>query len=83
MQVLEKQTPNPNAMKFTANRVLFRNRLEIEKGTPVDSDLLKRLITLDGVDHLFCCRDFITVSKAPETSWNDLLPHILAIFNQA
>jgi len=77
------RTPNPNAMKFTSAKKLFEGRLIASKGDTVDSPLAQELLKLEGVDNIFGYEDFITVNKTFDADWNDLLPQIEAIFNEA
>lgn len=77
------QTPNPNAMKFTANTQLFEDRLIAKKGDEVDHTLATQLLALDGVDNIFGYGDFVTVNKTYEASWDALIPQIEAVFQSA
>jgi len=77
------RTPNPNAMKFTSARKLFDGRVIAKKGDDVQSALVKELLDLEGVDNIFGYEDFITVNKTFDADWNDLLPKIEAVFNNA
>lgn len=76
-------TPNPNAMKFTADTQLFKDRLIAQKGDTVDHALATELLAIDGVDNIFGYDDFVTVNKTFDASWDDLLPQIEAIFEKA
>lgn len=81
MQITIQKTPNPNAMKFCLESPVFSHRLELEKGQTVSSSpLLCSLLDLTGVESLFCCRDFVTVSKSSNSSWEELLPSIQVLF---
>ncbi|GGE51016.1 hypothetical protein GCM10011391_32240 [Pullulanibacillus camelliae] len=74
------RTPNPNAMKFTAPRQLFNDRLIVKQGEQVDNPLAQQLLALEGVDNLFGYDDFITVNKTFDAEWDNLLPQIEAVF---
>ncbi|MFQ5529506.1 MAG: NifU N-terminal domain-containing protein [Gemmatimonadota bacterium] len=71
-------TPNPNAAKF----VLDRSALGDEGRTYFDAEsaehdsLASRLFRLAGVRALFMVDNFITVTKADEASWDDLVDPI-------
>lgn len=75
-------TPNPNALKFTSETRLFERRIEIKKGSVSDSELLTRLLAIDGVDSLFGINDFITVNKVPSAQWDDVLPQVEAVLDK-
>ena len=68
-------TPNPNAAKFVLDRPLplegSRSYFDPEaaRGDP----LAERLFAVDGVEALFMVDDFITVTKAEEREWPELV----------
>ena len=69
-------TPNPNVMKFTANKMLvdkhiyeFNNRAEA-----VDSPLAIELFGFSFVDSVFISNNFVSVSKkANSIDWSDIV----------
>ncbi|MCQ2009444.1 NifU N-terminal domain-containing protein [Sporolactobacillus sp. STSJ-5] len=69
-------TPNPNALKFTAEGPLFSNRVEVFKDDQTNSPFLTKLIEIDGVISLFGFNDFVTICKSPDAAWENLLPHV-------
>lgn len=77
------RTPNPNAMKFTADTPLFEDRLVAKKGDQVEHRLGGQLLAIEGVDNIFGYGDFVTVNKTMDASWDDLLPQIEAAFQSA
>tara|TARA_Y100001978_G_C23647139_1_gene411398 strand:- start:121 stop:729 length:609 start_codon:yes stop_codon:yes gene_type:complete len=72
-------TPNPNVMKFTANKMLvdtriyeFNNRAEA-----IDSPLALELFGFSFVDSVFISNNFISVSKkANSIEWADIVMEI-------
>ncbi len=72
MFIETETTPNPATLKFLPGRTVM------EQGTAnfADADaatrspLALRLFGLDGVTQVFFGADFVTVSKADETSWS-------------
>jgi Fe-S cluster biogenesis protein NfuA len=79
MFIETETTPNPATLKFLPGRAVM------EQGTAnfADADaatrspLALRLFGLDGVTQVFFGADFVTVSKADETSWSELKPAVL------
>ena len=69
-------TPNPNVMKFTANKMLvdtriyeFNNRAEA-----IDSPLALELFGFSFVDSVFISNNFVSVSKkANSIDWSDIV----------
>ncbi|HWE74643.1 MAG TPA: NifU family protein [Stellaceae bacterium] len=79
MFIETETTPNPATLKFLPGREVM------EQGTAnfADADaatrspLALRLFGLDGVTQVFFGADFVSVSKADETSWTELKPAVL------
>ena len=67
-------TPNPNALKFVLDRIILetssRNFPNKEKSK--DSPLAQRLFKIDSVEEVFLGKDFITISKNPDTKWESI-----------
>ncbi|WP_343043366.1 NifU N-terminal domain-containing protein [Texcoconibacillus texcoconensis] len=84
IQVQAEPTPNPNAMKFTANQVLFEGSksASFKKGDDVDHPLAKELLALEGVDNIFGFGDFVTVNKQMDADWDSILPEVEAAFDR-
>ncbi len=72
-------TPNPNAAKFTVDRALVSGGSSVsyfDPDTARDDPLASKLFALDGVESLLITEDFVTVTKAPAASWEELVPRI-------
>ncbi|WP_280769304.1 NifU N-terminal domain-containing protein [Salipaludibacillus daqingensis] len=84
IEVKGEPTPNPNAMKFTANQVLFEGSgsASFKKGDDTDHALAKELLGLEGVDNIFGFQDFVTVNKEVGADWDALLPEIQKAFEK-
>lgn len=80
MFIQTEATPNPATMMF------FPGRAVLEAGTAnftaaeaaAKSPLARRLFEVDGVAGVFFGSDFITVTKASDTSWDALKALVLA-----
>lgn len=84
IEVRAEATPNPNAMKFTANQVLFEGSgsVSFKKADATDHPLAKELLALDGVDNIFGYQDFVTVNKEMTANWDDILPKVEEAFTK-
>ncbi|PWA10036.1 scaffolding protein [Pueribacillus theae] len=82
ISVKVEQTPNPNALKFTANKTIFEGTksYSYKKGDTPDHPLAAALIQIEGVDNVFGYQDFITVNKTFEADWDTVLPQIEKVF---
>jgi hypothetical protein len=79
-------TPNPNAAKFTVDRTLVEGGASVsyfDPETAKDDPLASRLFGIEGVDSLLIAEDFVTVTKAPSASWDDLVPQIESVIKEA
>ena len=77
-----QRTPNPNAMKFSLDRPVVEGNAsrtignaDAARGDP----LAEPLFAINGVASVFMVADFITVIKAPDASWDALVPSIVAV----
>lgn len=73
MPVRAEPTPNPNAMKFTVGSPVGGPGT-YSKGDDPDEEYLAELLALDGVTSVFLTADFVTVSKTPDGSWDQIVP---------
>ena len=74
--IYSEMTPNPNTMKFVANKMLVQEDVVVEyananeaKGSSVIAESLFAFPFVKGV---FIARNFITVSKMPTVEWDDI-----------
>ena len=79
-------TPNPNAGKFIVNRKVVEgtsSKSFYNADDATDHPLASALFELEGVASLFMVDDFVTVTKAPDTEWETLIPEVQAVIEQA
>ncbi len=84
IKIQTEGTPNPNALKFVLDKVL------LEKGTynypdkesSKDSPLAKRIFNVTSVKEVFIGKDFVTISKNPETNWDTIYDKLVESINQ-
>jgi hypothetical protein len=83
LEVKAEPTPNPNAVKFTANQPLFEGSTSLKAGDETEHPLAKALLNIEGVDNIFGINDFVTVNKTSDAEWDDLLPKVQQAFEAA
>jgi len=76
-------TPNPNAAKFTLNRVVTAQGTTYRDAASASTDWAKRLLGLQGVIQVFAINNFISVTKQPETEWQQLAPQVEQVLREA
>ena len=71
-------TPNPETMKFVANKLLYPGKSidfpDVESAKP--SPLATELFGYPFIRAVFIASNFVTLSKTPDTDWNDVIPTI-------
>jgi Fe-S cluster biogenesis protein NfuA len=81
--VYAELTPNPNTMKFVADRVIFNSSDPVEYKSPEEakgsSKLASELFNFPFVKGVFIATTFVTITKTPDLSW-DLLTFELREF---
>lgn len=84
MSVRPETTPNPEAIKFTTNRLIFEgdDSIPVMPGETSEYDILNDLMALDGVDNVFGYQNFITVSKHADVEWDELTKQVIDIFGR-
>lgn len=78
MGVRIEPTPNPNAMKFSTDSVIFEgtNSVSVMPGDTSEHAILNDLMKLDGVDNVFGYQNFITVNKKFDVEWENITSSI-------
>jgi len=78
-------TPNPNAAKFVVSGATLgtKSRSYFGESEIGDDSLAARLFGVDGVRALLIVDNFITVTKADEVAWDDIVEDITWIIGEA
>lgn len=79
VQVNVQPTPNPNSAKFVLNRLSVAEgemKNYMSKDDAAGDPLGEALFAIEGVESIFMMGDFITVNKADEADWADLIPPV-------
>lgn len=84
MSVRPETTPNPNAIKFTTNSMIFEgtDSISVMPGETSEHEILNDLLALDGVDNVFGYQNFITVNKDFDAQWEELIPKVKGVFSE-
>lgn len=74
VSIYTEMTPNPETMKFVANKLLYPSKSidfqNEEAASP--SPLAKELFGFPFIKGVFIASNFVTLTKTPETDWNDI-----------
>jgi NFU1 iron-sulfur cluster scaffold homolog, mitochondrial len=78
ISIYTEMTPNPETMKFVANKLLYPGKSidfpDVESAKP--SPLAVELFGFPFVKAVFIASNFVTLTKNPDTEWNDVTPSI-------
>ena len=83
LEISIQGTPNPNAAKFTLNRVIAAQGTTYRDAASADAVWAKELLGLSGIVQVFTVNNFISVTKAPEADWHILAPQVEAVLQRA
>jgi Fe-S cluster biogenesis protein NfuA len=78
ISIYTEMTPNPETMKFVANKLLYPGKSidfpDVETAKP--SPLAIELFGFPFIKSVFIASNFVTLTKIAETDWNDVIPSI-------
>lgn len=74
-------TPNPNAMKFSVGTPVGGPATFVA-GKETDNEMAAALLELPGVTSVFMTSDFVTLSKASDVSWDEIVEPATAILDE-
>jgi Fe-S cluster biogenesis protein NfuA len=82
MFVQTEITPNPNSLKFIPGKVVSNNgSFEITKKDQVNNELVRNLLSINGVTGIFLGADFLSVNKKEKTEWEDIKHIVISLIN--
>jgi len=83
MFVQTEITPNPNSLKFIPGKVVSKaGSFEVTKNDDVNNDLIRNILSVSGVEGIFLSKDFISVNKYDENSWDDIKHIVISHINE-
>ena len=75
-------TPNPNSLKFLPGKIVSNNgSFEITKKDQTNNELIKNLLSINGVEGIFLGNDFISINKLEDTSWDEIKHIVISLIN--
>jgi len=82
MFVQTEITPNPNSLKFIPGKTVSNcGSFEITKKEKIDNELVRNLLSINGVTGIFLGADFISVNKKEEEKWEDIKHIVISLIN--
>jgi len=82
MFVQTEITPNPNSLKFIPGKVVSNGgSFEITQKDNIKNNLVKNILSVNGVEGIFLSKEFISVNKYDNASWDDIKHIIISLIN--
>ena len=82
MFVQTEITPNPNSLKFLPGKIVSNNgSFEVTKKDSINNELVKNLLSINGVQGIFLGKDFISINKSNETPWEEIKHIVVSLIN--
>ena len=82
MFVQTEVTPNPNSLTFLPGKnVSNSGSFEITKKEDTDSELVRNLLSINGVIGVFLGIDFLSINKRDDVAWDDIKHIVISLIN--
>ena len=82
MFVQTEITPNPNSLKFLPGKIVSnKGSFEITQKDQTNNELVKNLLSINGVEGIFLGKDFISINKYDDTSWDEIKHIVISLIN--
>jgi len=82
MFVQTEITPNPNSLKFLPGKCVSNHgSFEVNKKEETNNELLRNLLSINGVEGIFLGKDFISINKYDNVSWDEIKHIVISLIN--
>jgi Fe-S cluster biogenesis protein NfuA len=82
MFVQTEITPNPNSLKFLpGKKVSNSGSYEITSKDQFNNDLVRNILSINGVEGIFLGQDFVSVNKSDNIKWDEIKHIVISLIN--
>ena len=82
MFVQTENTPNPNSLKFLPGKTVSnQGSFEITRKDETNNELVRNLLSVNGVEGIFLGKDFISINKYDDFSWDEIKHIVISLIN--
>jgi NFU1 iron-sulfur cluster scaffold homolog, mitochondrial len=82
MFVQTEITPNPNSLKFLPGKTVSnQGSFEITKKDETNNELIRNLLSVNGVEGIFLGQDFISINKYDNINWDEIKHVVISLIN--
>ena len=82
MFVQTETTPNPNSLKFLPGKIVSnKGSFEVNNKNETNNELIRNLLSVNGVECIFLGKDFVSVNKYDDIEWSEVKHIIISLIN--
>ena len=82
MFIQTEVTPNPNSLKFLpGKKVSNSGPYEITNKENIQNELVRNILSVNGVEGIFLGQDFISVNKNENIKWKEIKHIVISLIN--
>ena len=77
-------TPNPESLKFLSENVISEigtEEFQKNDSKKIENSFIKELLNFKGVELVLLSKNFLSVKKTQDVSWNELKPMVISHLN--
>ena len=83
MFIQTQKTPNPNSLKFLpGKKVSNSGPYEILNKDKTTNDLIRNILSINGVTGIFLGEDFLSINKKEEEKWENIQHIVISYINE-
>lgn len=84
VSIYTEMTPNPETMKFVANKLLYPGKsIDFpDEASAAPSPLAKELFAFPFIRSVFIASNFVTLTKTTDTQWDEVIPTVREFLKQ-
>ena len=79
-----ESTPNPKSLKFLSENIISAigtEEFQKDKAKDLSNAFIKELLEFKGVELVLLSKNFLSVKKTEDVSWNELKPMVISHLN--
>ena len=82
MFIQTEKTPNPNSLKFLPGKTVSNSGpYEITNKDDIQNELVRNILSINGVLRVFLGKDFISVNKNDSIKWEEIKHIVISLIN--
>jgi len=83
MFIQTEVTPNPNSLKFLPGKIVSHDGpIEITKKNEINNELVRNLLSINGVKGVFLGKDFLSINKSEVVNWEEIKHIVISLINE-